>query len=84
MATGTTETITGSGEPGERKKENLEDLIFGLFEKCIWTNSLSVPFGFKQTNRTERPYKKKRPVLVAENGPKAKKAYPKTSLDKSI
>ena len=32
----------------------------------------------------ERPCKKKRPVLVAENGPKAKKAYPKTSLDKSI
>ncbi len=33
---------------------------------------------------TNRPNKKKRPVLVAENGPKAKKAYPKTSLDKSI
>ena len=28
--------------------------------------------------------KKKRPVLVAENGPKAKKAYPKTSLDNFI
>ena len=27
---------------------------------------------------------KKRPVLYTENGPKAKKAYPKTSLDKLI
>jgi len=70
--------------PENAKKGNLEDMIFGLFEKGIWTYRLSILIGPKQSKRTKASNKKKRPVLVAENGPKAKKAYPKTSLDKSI
>jgi len=47
-------------------------------------NEFTYPKGVAIQTQKTCQNKKKRPVLYTENGPKAKKAYPKTSLDKLI